>query len=67
MSSNLDNLIKNILSPNNDIRKSAEQQLNAFYENMTIIDLDDLFKQVIISQEENIKMYICILIKKFIE
>ena len=67
MSSNLDNLIKNILSPNNDIRKSAEQQLNAFYENMTIIDLDNLFKQVIISQEENIKMYICILIKKFIE
>ena len=67
MSSNLDNLIKNILSPNNDIRKSAEQQLNAFYENMTILDLDNLFKQVIISQEENIKMYICILIKKFIE
>ena len=67
MSSNLENLIKNILSPNNELRKSAEQQLNTFYENMTILDLDNLFKQIVISQEENTKMYICILIKKFIE
>ena len=67
--SNLENLIKNILSPINEIRKASEQQLNCFYENMSISDLDNLLKQlnINISQDDNVKMYICILIKKYIE
>jgi len=67
MNSNLEQLIKDSLSPKNEIRKSAEDQLNSFLDNMTISNLDNLFKQLIISQNENIKMYIIILIKKFIE
>ena len=67
MNSNLEQLIKDILSPKNEIRKSAEQQLNSFLNNMNVTNLDDLFKQLIISQNEDIKMYIIILIKKFIE
>ena len=67
MSAHLENIIKNILSPINEIRKSAEQELNNFYENMNISDLDNLFNQIIIVKDENIKLYISILIKKFIE
>ena len=67
MSLNLENLIKNILSPINEIRKSSEQELNNYFENMTISDLDFLFNQLIILKDENIKIYISILIKKFIE
>ena len=66
MSLNLENLIKNILSPINEIRKSSEQELNNYFENMTISDLDFLFNQLIILKDENIKIYISILIKKFI-
>jgi len=44
MNSNLEQLIKDILSPKNEIRKSAEQHLNSFLNNMTVTNLDDLFK-----------------------
>ena len=67
LKNNFENLIKNILSPINDIRRSSEQQLNIFYENMSVSDLDNLLKQLNITQDDNIKMYICILIKKYIE
>ena len=41
MSFSLEIIIKDILSPINDIRKSAETKFNQYYENMTINDLDN--------------------------
>ena len=67
MSLKFEILINNFLSPINEIRNSAEIQLNNFYENMTVSNLDTLFKQLIITQDQNIQMYLSILIKKFIE
>ena len=67
MSLNFEKLIKNILSPINEIRKASEKEMNTFYENMTISDLDNLLKELILYTDENIRLYICLLIKKFIE
>ena len=66
MSSELDILIKDILSPINSIRKTAEQKFNFFYENMTIKDFDSLLNELTKSSEDNIKIFICVIIKKFI-
>ena len=66
MSFNLEIIIKDILSPINDIRKSAETKFNQYYENMTINDLDNLLNELTKSNDENIKIFICITIKKFI-
>ena len=66
MSSDLEVLIKEILSPINDIRKAAEIKFNNFYENMTTKDIDDLLNELIKSKDENTKIFICIMIKKFI-
>ena len=66
MSFGLEILIKDILSPINDIRKSAEIKFNQFYENMTIKDIDNLLNEFIKSKNENVKLFICITIKKFI-
>ena len=66
MSFSLEIIIKDILSPINDIRKSAETKFNQYYENMTINDLDNLLNELTKSNDENIKIFICITIKKFI-
>ena len=66
MSSDLVILIKDLLSPNNNIRKSAETKLNNIFENMTLQDLNGLLNQLIQVKEENIKLYILMIIKKFI-
>ena len=66
MSSDLETIIKDILSPFNDIRKSAEIKFNYFFENMNIKDLDSLLEQLNNSKDENIKVFICVIIKKYI-
>ena len=66
MSSDLEMLIKDILSPFNDIRKAAEAKFNYYYENMTLEDLDSLLNQLINIKDENIKIFICVIIKKFL-
>ena len=66
MSSDLEVLIKEILSPINDIRKAAEIKFNNFIENMTTKDIDDLLNELIKSKDENTKIFICLMIKKFI-
>ena len=59
--------IQNLLSPNNSIRTSAQNQINSFYEKMSIQDLNSLFDILPQIQDQNNKMYICILIKNYIE
>ena len=66
MSADLDNLIKDMLSPITDIRKTAETKLNYFMENMKIEDLDTLLNHLMNSKNEDIKIFICVIIRKFI-
>ena len=66
MSYDLEIIIKDILSPFNDIRKSAETKFNYFFENMNIKDLDSLIDQLNNSKDENTKVFICVIIKKYI-
>ena len=66
MSADLDNLIKDMLSPIADIRKAAETKLNYFMENMKIEDLDTLLNHLMNSKNEDIKIFICVIIRKFI-
>ncbi len=67
MSTNLEVLINDLLSPINEVRKSAESKFDAIFQKMTINDLDGLLNQLVQTKKENIKIYICVIIKKFID
>ena len=67
MSTNLEVLINDLLSPINEVRKSAESKFDAIFQNMTLNDLDGLLNQLVQAKKENIKLYICAIIKKFID
>ena len=66
MSFNLEIFAKDMLSPYNDIRKAAETKFNLFFENMTLNDLDSLLNHLINSNNEDTKIFICVIIRKFI-
>ena len=67
MSTNLEVLINDLLSPINEVRKSAESKFDAIFQNMTLNELDGLLNQLVQAKKENIKLYICAIIKKFID
>ena len=67
MSSNLESLINELLSPINNIRKSAENKFETLFKSMNLEDLDGLLNQLIQVKKAHIKSYICVIIKKFIE
>ena len=66
MSFDLEIFAKDMLSPYNDIRKAAETKFNLFFENMTLNDLDSLLNHLINSNNEDTKIFICVIIRKFI-
>ena len=66
MSLDLEILIKDMLSPFNDIRKAAETKFNYFFDNIKVNDLDNLLNYLINTKNEDTKIFICVIIKKFI-
>ena len=67
MSSNLESLINELLSPINHIRKSAENKFETLFKSMNLEDLDGLLNQLIQVKKDHIKSYICVIIKKGVE
>lgn len=67
MSLSLEQTIKNFLSPNEQSRKYFENLLNTYFNSMQISDLSTLYSGLKLSTDNNIRIYLSILIKNFIE
>jgi len=61
---NFTSILNNYLSPNNHIRVNAEQQLNELIARGDPNDLDYLFQALHTNEDNNVKLFIAILIKK---
>ncbi len=67
MSFNLENTILDILSANESIRKNADITITNYFNSMQINDLSNFYIILKTSQNINVKIYISIYIKNFIE
>ena len=67
MSLNVESLILDILSPNELSRKNADSLMNSYFNSMNISSLSNFYSILRTSQDNNVKIYISIYIKNFIE
>ena len=67
MSLNLENIILEFLSPNDSIRKQADKTITNYFNTMQISDLSNFYSILKASTNNNVKIYISIFIKNFIE
>ena len=67
MSLNLENIILEFLSPNDSIRKQADKTITNYFNTMQISDLSNFYSILKTSTNNNVKIYISIFIKNFIE
>ena len=67
MSLNIESLILDILSPNELSRKNADALMTSFFNSMSISSLSNFYSILRTSQDNNVKIYISIYIKNYIE
>ena len=67
MSLNLENIILDFFSSNDYKRKNADSKITNFFNSMKINDLSNCFSILKTSSNNNVKLYISIIIKNFIE
>ena len=67
MSLNIESLILDILSPNELSRKNADAIMTSFFNSMSISSLSNFYSILRTSQDNNVKIYISIYIKNYIE
>ena len=67
MSSNLESIILDFLSQNEVARKKADSLMTSFFNSMNISDLSNFYSILKTSQDNNVKIYISIFIKNYIE
>ena len=67
MSQNLENTILDSLSPNTQTRKKAEETITNYFNSMQINDLSIFYSILKTSTDNNVKIFVSIFIKNFIE
>ena len=67
MSLNIESLILDILSPNELSRKNADSLITSYFNSMNISSLSNFYSILRTSQDNNVKIYISIYIKNFID
>ena len=67
MLANIEKTILELLSHNEPIRKRADETISNYFNSMQINDLSNFYSILEISSNNNVKMYISIFIKNFIE
>ena len=67
MSFNLESTIQDFLSPNESSRRKADVTITNYFNSMQINDLSNFYAILKTSQNNNVKIYVSIFIKNFIE
>ena len=67
MITNIESVIHDFLSPNESIRKNAESIMISFFNSMNISELSNFYSILKTSQNDNVKVYISIFIKNYID
>ena len=67
MSFNLESTIQDFLSPNESSRRKADAAITNYFNSMQINDLSNFYSILKTSQNNNVKIYVSIFIKNFIE
>ena len=67
MTTNIETIILDFLSPNESIRKNAESIMTSFFNSMNISELSNFYSILKTSQNADVKVYISIFIKNYID